>query len=404
MRLVQSVRRSLAQALLVTACAAGAGHAHAEDALIEAVVDQARLVKIPAGTDTLVIGNPTIADVTLLRQNHLMILTPKSFGETNFIALDAQGNPVAESMIRVVNSSDAVVVQRGMQRESYSCAPRCQPTERLGDDDKYINTVSAQALAHSTRLYGSQAPTGTACSRQNSKTREVRVIARKGLRHTFAEAWPRRGRCMTSEWPAEAPASIGRRGTSRLRRAWDRFRRDRRGITAVEFGLVAVPFIGLLAATFETGLVFFNTEGLEAAVQDASRNIMTGAAQTANITTKAAFLSTYVCPATGPRILPSFIDCSKLLVDIRTSSTFTSADLTNDFYTDTTTTSIAPGVGGNIVIVRVAYPMPVFMPILAGATNATIGANRAGLVNNVPGNAGWKHLLLATAVFQNEPF
>ena len=132
----------------------------ADDPTIVAMVDQARLVKVPAGTETLVIGNPTIADVTLLRQNNLMILTPRSFGETNFIALDGQGNPVAQSTIRVVNGTDTVMVQRGMARESYSCAPRCQPTERLGDDDAFLAKISNEVQAHTARLNGSAPPSG----------------------------------------------------------------------------------------------------------------------------------------------------------------------------------------------------------------------------------------------------
>jgi Flp pilus assembly secretin CpaC len=145
----------LAAALACTAPAS----ARAEDAAIVGVVDQARLVKIPAGTDTLIIGNSTIADVTLLKQKGLMVLTPKAFGETNFIALDAAGNPLAASMIQVVNSTDALVVQRGMDRQSYSCAPKCQPVERLGDDDKYLSAVAAAAQAHNQRLAGATAPT-----------------------------------------------------------------------------------------------------------------------------------------------------------------------------------------------------------------------------------------------------
>ncbi len=148
------------KAAVLLALAAGSLSARAADVVIVATVDQARLVKIPAGTETLIIGNPTIADVTLLKANNLMILTPKSFGETNFIALDKDGNPVAESLIQVVNGTDALVVQRGMDRQSYSCAPRCQPTERLGDDDKYLSQVAAQAQSHSSRLAGVQAPIG----------------------------------------------------------------------------------------------------------------------------------------------------------------------------------------------------------------------------------------------------
>ena len=136
------------------------GAARADERTITAVVDQARLVKIPAGAQTLIIGNPTIADVTLLKQNSMMVLTPKAYGETNFIALDAAGNPVAESMIRVVNGSDALIVQRGMERQSYSCAPSCQPVERLGDDEKYLGAVAAADNAHATRIAGTAAPTG----------------------------------------------------------------------------------------------------------------------------------------------------------------------------------------------------------------------------------------------------
>ena len=133
----------------------------AADGKIVAVIDQAKLIKIPAGTQTLVIGNPTVADVTLMKQNNLMILSPKAFGETNFIALDAGGNPVAESTIEVVAGTSSLIVQRGMDRQSYSCAPKCQPTERLGDDDKYLNATASQDQAHTARLLASAAPAST---------------------------------------------------------------------------------------------------------------------------------------------------------------------------------------------------------------------------------------------------
>jgi Flp pilus assembly secretin CpaC len=130
----------------------------AEDTKIVAVIDQARLVKIPAGAQTLVIGNPTVADVTLMKQTNVMVLTPKAFGETNFIALDENGNPLAESMIQVVAGTSSLTVQRGMDRQSYSCTPKCQPTERLGDDDKYLTAVAAQDQAHTARLATSALP------------------------------------------------------------------------------------------------------------------------------------------------------------------------------------------------------------------------------------------------------
>ena len=125
----------------------------AEDTLV-VTVDQARVVKIPPTARTLVIGNPMIADVTLLKEGGAMVVTGKGFGETNLIALDTDGNPVAKSMVEVVggeNGGNAVIVQRGMDRQSYICAPRCQPTARLGDDPKFYGDVTAQMQSHNSQ-------------------------------------------------------------------------------------------------------------------------------------------------------------------------------------------------------------------------------------------------------------
>jgi Flp pilus assembly secretin CpaC len=117
-------------------------------------IDQARPVKVPPGTQTLIIGNPMIADVTLLKQGGVMVVTGKGFGETNLIALDASGNAVAESMVEVVANDNGLIVQRGLDRQSYTCAPRCQPTARLGDDAKYFGEVSGQIQARNALANG----------------------------------------------------------------------------------------------------------------------------------------------------------------------------------------------------------------------------------------------------------
>ncbi len=117
-------------------------------------VDQARPVKVPPGTQTLIIGNPMIADVTLVKQGGVMVVTGKGYGETNLIALDSAGDPVAESTIEVIAGDNALIVQRGLDRQSYTCAPRCQPSVRLGDDAKYFGEVSAQVQTHNTQASG----------------------------------------------------------------------------------------------------------------------------------------------------------------------------------------------------------------------------------------------------------
>jgi len=150
-KLIGSSFRSAASSLLAFCCLCGAPCAAAPGETLIVQVDQARPVKVPPGTQTLIIGNPMVADVTLLRQGSVMVLTGKGFGETNFIALDSAGNPLAESMIRVIGGDDALIVQRGLDRQSYTCAPHCQPTVRLGDDLKYFNDVSNEVTTHNSQ-------------------------------------------------------------------------------------------------------------------------------------------------------------------------------------------------------------------------------------------------------------
>jgi hypothetical protein len=119
---------------------------HAEDT-ITVTLDRARIVKLPDRTQTLVIGNPIIADVTPLKTNGLMVITGKSYGTTNLIALDSSGTPVAESVVRVHPAENALIVHRGMSRESYACSPRCEPTINLGDEGKYLGEVAGNVKA-----------------------------------------------------------------------------------------------------------------------------------------------------------------------------------------------------------------------------------------------------------------
>ena len=60
-----------------------------------------------------------------------------------------------------------------------------------------------------------------------------------------------------------------------------RFARGQDGIAAVEFGIVAAPFLALMFAIMETAIVFFASQTLETAVADSARLIMTGQAQQA---------------------------------------------------------------------------------------------------------------------------
>ena len=183
------------------------------------------------------------------------------------------------------------------------------------------------------------------------------------------------------------------------------FTADARGATAVEFALIAVPFLGLLLAIFQTGFAYFASENLQAAVQSAARKLYVGTAQGNGVSTASAFINQYLCPSSGGT-LASFIDCTKLIVDVRvsTTGTFTGLDTAADFYQASATTAFCPGGPGDVIIVRVIYPLPVYLPVIGTTNGRDVNVVRAGSVNDVPGASGWQQLLLGTAVFRNEPF
>ena len=121
----------------------------ASDPVLTVVLDQAKIVQLPENTVTIVLGNPLIVDVTMLQKNQKMVLTGKTFGETNLIALDKAGAPISEVTIRVLAGQKHLTVQRGFERESYQCEPRCQPTVVLGDVPRHMSDAIGQSQARS---------------------------------------------------------------------------------------------------------------------------------------------------------------------------------------------------------------------------------------------------------------
>lgn len=124
---------------------ASAPVAAADGAPINVNVNMARILRINASAATVIIGNPGIADVTI-QDPQTLILTGKSFGQTNLIVLDTAGNPIADTMIEVVQMQAGVVtVYQGQARTSLACAPVCQSVVMMGDDPSF----SSQAIASS---------------------------------------------------------------------------------------------------------------------------------------------------------------------------------------------------------------------------------------------------------------
>jgi len=113
---------------------------------IDVVLDQARLVKLPDRVATIVIGNPAIADASV-QTGGWMVVTGKSYGLTNIIAIDRGGAVLMEKSIEVQAPSNVVVVYKGVERETYSCTPTCDRRLTLGDSRTFFEITGAQINA-----------------------------------------------------------------------------------------------------------------------------------------------------------------------------------------------------------------------------------------------------------------
>ncbi|SFV36610.1 Pilus formation protein N terminal region [Devosia crocina] len=108
-------------------------------------VNMARVLRISAPAATVIVGNPGIADVTI-QDPQTLILTGKSYGQTNLIVLDGRGEPIADTLLEVVQMQAGVTtIYQGQLRTTVTCAPVCQPTATLGDDTSYTGQVLASS-------------------------------------------------------------------------------------------------------------------------------------------------------------------------------------------------------------------------------------------------------------------
>ena len=180
-----------------------------------------------------------------------------------------------------------------------------------------------------------------------------------------------------------------------------RLRRSVDGATAVEFGLVALPFFALLWSVIETGMAFFAQQVLDNAVARAGRQLYTNqfsssystmaatyTAQNKTPPTQQAYFKTLICSS-----ITVLIDCSKLDIDVKTVTSFADAQtqfkipITNGVY-DTSGYGYLPPASKQICVVRASMEYPKYTSI-ASPTVSLKDGNR---------------LLLSALTFRAEPF
>lgn len=156
----------------------------------------------------------------------------------------------------------------------------------------------------------------------------------------------------------------GARSGARLRAA-SRFRRDRSGATAVEFAILAIPFLFILFATVETGLMFMGQLTLDGGVEQVARLVRTGQLDADQM--KPEPFRKLICDK-----VKVFLSCDKLTIDLRSYDTFEGIDLSHPAAAEMNTTHTQTGAAKTIMALRVYYPWEPIADILS-RMNATDG-------------------------------
>jgi Flp pilus assembly protein TadG len=179
----------------------------------------------------------------------------------------------------------------------------------------------------------------------------------------------------------------------RRRSHFGAFIKDSKGATAVEFALIAAPFLAILAALIQTFLLFFAQSLLENVVRQSARQILTGQVQTqdASLSQTQAVAAFHQTVCNNAAVL---FTCTGLMVDVQVANNWSSANtgmptLTYDSNGNVTNIwQFNPGNAGDVVVVRVIYLWPVFFgPIAFNMANQANGSRE----------------IMASAAFQNEP-
>lgn len=93
---------------------------------IDVVMNQAKIVRLSRAADTIVIGNPSIADAAV-QDATTIVLTGKGFGVTNLVVLDRDGSPIVDEQVTVGrDEASSVRIYRRAEVQTMSCTPYCE--------------------------------------------------------------------------------------------------------------------------------------------------------------------------------------------------------------------------------------------------------------------------------------
>jgi Flp pilus assembly secretin CpaC len=121
----------LASTLLAAALLVAPMAAQAQDGALNVEIDRSARVQLRGAAASVIVGNPQIADVSMVDANTLFIVG-KGYGVTEVVAVDGVGRTLFQREIIVSGgSTGSVRVWRGAQATEMACGSSCAPSVRV---------------------------------------------------------------------------------------------------------------------------------------------------------------------------------------------------------------------------------------------------------------------------------
>jgi len=134
--------RGLVLAAVITVATSQLGDAASRS--IEVLMDQATMLRLERPAAEIVVGNPSIADISI-QNAQVLVLTGKSFGETNLIVLDADGEVIINRRVVVEEPRGGyVTVYHGSHRTTLHCTPNCETPLVIGDSPAHFEDIAKE--------------------------------------------------------------------------------------------------------------------------------------------------------------------------------------------------------------------------------------------------------------------
>jgi hypothetical protein len=143
-------------------CAAQAGEP------ITVFTDHSRILNVDRPPGTVIVGNPSIADVTI--QGNQVFLHARSYGTTNVIVMDENGNELVsyDVTVQTGGNDNVFVFKAGAIKQTFLCAPDCESILHVGDEKDFFKELASQQQSKVNIALGQKSGENTGTNGESS--------------------------------------------------------------------------------------------------------------------------------------------------------------------------------------------------------------------------------------------